>query len=157
MKKKSFVLYTDNIDIVEKLSDEQAGKLLKAVMRYQSDGTIPDDLDPMTDIVFMVIKGHLDRDGEKYAEICKKRSEAGKKGRAQATKNKQMLANANKSKQMLADNDNENENDNDIDIVNENVSENENDGILNDPNYSDEFKNAIKEIRAFKERKQRIG
>ena len=32
--KKSFILHIDSLDILEKLTDEQSGKLLKAMLDY---------------------------------------------------------------------------------------------------------------------------
>ena len=59
MDKKSFILYKNNKDLIESLSDEQAGKLLKAVFEYETTGEII-ELDPVTAIAFIAIKKELD-------------------------------------------------------------------------------------------------
>ena len=79
--KKSFLLYCDLIHTVQKLSDEQAGKLFKHVLEYVNDLN-PETEDLLTEVCFEPIKQNLKRDLRKYEEIRKKKSEAGKKGMA---------------------------------------------------------------------------
>lgn len=49
--KNSFILYHEFSDYINKLTDEQAGQLFKAIFAYEKDGTLP-ELDPITDMVF---------------------------------------------------------------------------------------------------------
>ena len=79
--KKSFLLYCDLIHTVQKLSDEQAGKLFKHVLEYVNDLN-PTTEDLLTEVCFEPIKQSLKRDLQKYEQIRKKKSEAGKKGMA---------------------------------------------------------------------------
>ena len=79
--KKSFLLYCDLIHTVQKLSDEQAGKLFKHVLEYVNDLN-PETEDLLTQVCFEPIKQNLKRDLQKYEQIRKKKSEAGKKGMA---------------------------------------------------------------------------
>ena len=137
-EKKSFIMYMDQLRLINKLSDEEAGKLLKAVYEYQATGEMA-ELPPAADMLFSVICNQLDRDNEKWARTVERRAEAGRNGGkakaensqlANASKSKQMLANASKSKQTLAnvaDNDNDNDNENDNDNGNENENDNDND------------------------------
>lgn len=76
--KKSFVMYLDNKDVFYELNDKQAGRLIKAIFKYQETGEITDDktLKPL----FISLKTTFDRDNKKWEEIKRKRSEAGKKG-----------------------------------------------------------------------------
>ena len=116
--KKSFILYSDSIHTIEKLSDVDAGLLLKHLMRYVND------LNPTTDnalveIAFEPIKQQLKRDLVKFEDVKVKRSEAGKAG---ANKRWQMLSNDNKPKQSIAKiavNDNVNVNDINIKVLEE--------------------------------------
>lgn len=78
MNKKSFVLYTDQKEIVDELDDEQAGKLFKAIYEYNTANTV--SLTGILKSVFMSFKIAFDRDEQKWNDITKKRSEAGKKG-----------------------------------------------------------------------------
>lgn len=79
MDKNSFLIYTDYQEQFELLTDEQAGKLIKAIIEYEKTGKIV-ELDGMTNMAFSFIKTQLDRDREKWQEEKQKRSEAGKRG-----------------------------------------------------------------------------
>lgn len=113
MAKDSFLMYTEWANQINRLTDAQAGTLLKAIFSYVKRDPIP-LLDDKTDMCFSFIQGQLDRDSKKYEDVCEKRRESGKKGgEANATKRKQMLPNATFGKQTVAnqaDNDNEYEN-----------------------------------------------
>lgn len=95
--KDSFILYTDQKEIIDKLTDEQAGKLIKAIYQYAKDGTTP-KLDMLLEIAFIPIKQNLERNSEKWEDIKQKRSEAGKLG-AEIKKQKQANAKFALSKQ----------------------------------------------------------
>ena len=81
MDKNSFLIYLDYQEQFELLTDEQAGQLIKAIIKYEKTGEIT-ELDGMTKMAFSFIKTQLDRDREKWQEEKKKRSEAGKRGMA---------------------------------------------------------------------------
>ena len=77
--KKSFVMYESWGAAIEKMSNEQAGELIKAIYSYQKDpDAVPED--PALAFVFELIKQQLDTDSQRYKEACAARSEAGKKG-----------------------------------------------------------------------------
>lgn len=78
--KKGFLLYYDYRKHLALLSDEDRGKLLMALLNYGERGDIPEDLGDMAFMAFSFITGQMDRDAQKYAETCRKRSEAGKQG-----------------------------------------------------------------------------
>lgn len=99
--KDSFILYTEQKEVVEKLTDEQAGKIFKAIYEYVQTDKMP-ELDGLLDIIIIPFKQSLDRNTEKWEEIKKKRSEAGKLG-AEIKKQKQAKeANANFAKNEIA-------------------------------------------------------
>ena len=102
------------------LVDTNGLQEIKALFRFAEDGTTPDFSGALM-MCFSFISSQMQRDKEKYIDICVKRAKAGKKGGKQKQAN---LANANHAKQKqanLADNDTENENDteNDTDIEND--------------------------------------
>lgn len=117
--KKSFVMYESWGAAIEKMSNEQAGELIKAIYAYQKDpDAVPED--PALVFVFELIKQQLDADSQRYKEACAARSEAGKKGgrpKANASDKKQMVSEESKKskcfseKAKKADNDNEYDND----------------------------------------------
>lgn len=123
--KNSFVLYTEQKAIFDKLSNEQAGKLIKAIYEYVEKGKI-DNIDEITNIIITPFITILDKDMQKYEEIKKKRAEAGAKGAKQKLANQ---ANAKSAKQKLA---------NQAVYDNEYVNEYDNDNIINDINNKKE-------------------
>ena len=77
--KRSFLLYCDIIHTVNKLSDEQAGKLFKYILSYVNDEhPVIDDI--IIDLVFEPIKQGLKRDLQKYLGICERNKNNGEKG-----------------------------------------------------------------------------
>ena len=82
--KKSFVLYTDKCAFINDptmaVSDEEAGRIFKAIIAYHQGIEIPQDRGTK-----MIMKTSFipdfERDAAKYEEIRKKRSEAGKNHR----------------------------------------------------------------------------
>lgn len=77
--KNSFLLYTDHKELWLKLSDEQAGKIMKMIIRYVTDEN-PEAPDELTDLLFLQFKQHLKRDLKKWEKYQQKQSENGKKG-----------------------------------------------------------------------------
>ncbi len=110
--RKSFVLHKDSLDILPDLTDEQAGKLFKAIHLYQIDEGL--NLDQITKMVFLPFKNQFIRDNEKYTETCERRAIAGSKG------GKQKVANASKCLQKVA---------NVADSVSKSVSKNKSDSV----------------------------
>ena len=115
--KKSFVMYESWGAAIEKMSNEQAGELIKAIYAYQKD---PDAApkDPALAFVFELIKQQLDADSQRYKEACAARSEAGKKGgrpKANASDKKQMVSEESKKSKCFSEKakkaDNEYDND----------------------------------------------
>ena len=67
-EKKSFLLYVDLIHTIEKLNDEQTGRLFKHILRYVNDQN-PEPQDQFTEVVFEPIKQSLKRDLVKCENI----------------------------------------------------------------------------------------
>ncbi len=93
-KKKSFLLHIDSLDILDDLTNGQAGVLFKAIKAYQKNEQY--ELDSIVKIAFSPFKNQFSRDDEKYSKTCERRAIAGSKG------GKQKVANASNSKQELA-------------------------------------------------------
>jgi hypothetical protein len=77
--KKSFVLYTDQREVFDELSDEDAGKLIKHIFSYVNDED-PVTEDKLIKVAFLPIKTQLKRDLRIWDEKKEQRAEAGKKG-----------------------------------------------------------------------------
>lgn len=143
MEKDSFILYTEQKEVVDKLTDEQAGKIFKAIYEYVKTDKMP-KLDGLLDIVIIPFKQSLDRNMEKWEEIKKKRSEAGKIG-AEIKKQKQAKeANANFAKNKIA---NQAVNVNVPVPVNVNVNDNVTTTVVN--NASDSCVDGLQKIIGF--------
>lgn len=106
-KRNTFVLRTSYASIFTELPVEKAGALVRAIFVYVTTGKEPEFLELDTSMAFKFIKKDIDYDAEKYAEVCAKRAEIGRKGGlAKATKSYQKLANVSKSsKSWHIDND----------------------------------------------------
>lgn len=78
--KKSFVLYKSWLPLFEGMTDEQAGKIFKAICSYQSgeDCARPDD--GLLGAIYDMIANQFAEDDTKYDEACQKNAENGKKG-----------------------------------------------------------------------------
>jgi len=91
--KKSFLMHIDSLDILDDLTNEQAGELFNAIRSHQIGEEI--ELHGVVRIAFSPFKNQFKRDDEKYQTTCKRRAEAGSKG------GKQKVANASKCKQTI--------------------------------------------------------
>lgn len=100
--KDSFILYTDQRAVIEKLTDEQAGKLIKAIYQYTEEGTMP-ELDTLLEIAIIPIKQNIDKNNEKWEEERQKRSEAGRLGGLKKAKNQQPTSSTKQSQAGLSD------------------------------------------------------
>lgn len=97
MEKKSFVMYADYQKHIARLSDGDAGKLMKAIFAYVN-GSDEVQLSPAADMAFSFIKERIDHDTEKWNAICQKRSEAGKKS-GESRRSKQTRTKTSKHEQ----------------------------------------------------------
>lgn len=161
MANKSFVMYDSWTEMVEDLTDEEAGRLLKAIYAYRQDRTHkPDDrsLRP----VFNILKQRFEEDDEAYQEKVAKRAEASRK--ANGIKRKQSESNGvNRSQsesnganrnQMETDTDTEFDTDTDTDTVTDTESDKE---IKKKPSRAAFVKPTLEEIKAYcKERKNNV-
>lgn len=117
MDKNSFLMYLDYEEQFNLLTDEQIGQLMRAIIKYEKTGEIP-ELDGMLKMAFSFIKTQLDRDREKYNQKCEKNRENAKKGGRPKKQKDIKKPNGFKENQMEAkkpDNDNEDDDENDND------------------------------------------
>ena len=74
-KRKGFIVFFDIAESLEAFNDEETGRIFRAMIAYAKNG---EEL-PLPDreaIAFGFIKPQLERDGERYADICAKRKAA---------------------------------------------------------------------------------
>lgn len=78
---KSFLLYADNYELIEDLTNEEKGQWIEAVFLYKREGKITEfPKGSLLKTAFKVKKNHLDRDSQAWEESKSRRAEAGKKG-----------------------------------------------------------------------------
>ena len=69
--RKSFIIHNDSLDILDQLTDQQAGKLFKAISCYQKTGRINQD-DQLVKIAIIPFINQFKRDEEKYLNIIER-------------------------------------------------------------------------------------
>mgnify|MGYP000583389086 CR=1 FL=1 len=77
-KRKSFLVYKDSLSVLDELTNEQAGLLIKAMKSYHDGEEL--NLDALTKIVFSPFKAQFERDAEKYEKIVERNRGNGSKG-----------------------------------------------------------------------------
>ena len=107
--KKSFILHYDSLDVLDVITDEQCGKLLKKMRSYHNWNDYSSD-DKLVDAVFMQFKNQFDRDKEKYEIVCDKNKDNVRK---RWDKKNTTVYDRIRSDTKNTDNDNDNDNDND--------------------------------------------
>ena len=141
---KAFLLRYEHRVLLEYLEPAEVKKLMFSLFDFAETGeiTVPDDSSPAFLMAFRVIADNIERDKAKYAEISRKRAEAGRTGGlAKANNAKQGLANIanatndNQSKANQADieKDKEKDKDKDSDYLFDDVLDN-NEGVYNNIN-----------------------
>lgn len=126
--KKSFVLYTEIIHTVRKLSNEKAGELFKHILAYVNDEQ-PEANDILIEIAFEPIKQALKKDLIKWEETSSKKATSGsigglKSGEARRAKAEQAKAIATKNEANEANASNLKQNEHVNVYVNDNVNVN---------------------------------
>ena len=114
--KTSFILYADQRSYFDKLTDEEAGRLIKHIFSYVNDEN-PNPVDRITDLSFEPIKLQLKRDLIKYESIVNRNKSNGSLGgrpKTQEEPKKPTGLSGNPNKPKKADTDTDNVNDTDI-------------------------------------------
>lgn len=123
-KKNSFIIYNDQLDILDDLTNEQAGILLKAMLKYSLTGEVI-ELPLVLKIAFTPIRQQMDRNNQKYENICERnRKNIEKRWDTKNTTGKIGIPKNTKN----TDNDTDTDNDKD----NNSLTESERDGIAKD-------------------------
>ena len=68
----SFLLYKDNRELLEDLTNEEKGILFQALYDFACDGVEPDFKDRAVKVAYRTMRNSIERDDIKYAERCKK-------------------------------------------------------------------------------------
>ena len=141
--KDSFLLYVNQIETFEQLTDKQAGKLIKGIYAYAATGELP-ELEPLLKMAFTSIKQSIDRNAKKYEEKCKRNKENGKLGgrpkKANGFEENPEKPNGFEENRMVQKKpDSDSDNDNDSDSDNDNDSDNKlNNSVCNNTHTREE-------------------
>ena len=112
--KDSFVLHNDSLRVLDKLSDEQAGKLFKAIKAYHLGNSY--DLDFALEMAFLPFENQFERDKIAYEKVCNRNKTNGSKGgrprKPKETEKTQVVL--DKPKKADSDSDSDSVNDNEI-------------------------------------------
>lgn len=131
---ESFILYTDSLEVLDALTDEQAGLLFRAIYAYQSGDAekVVDILDscPTVNVAFVHFRQYFKRNEARYNETSEKRAEAARKRwdntsnanvcksmQSDAKACKSMQKHAKRCKDMQSDAYTDTDTDTDIDIL----------------------------------------
>lgn len=93
-EQKGFVIYGDTQEVVNRLTDEEAGQLLKGMLAYFNNGKEP-KFKGVLEFVFIPIRQQMDRDSDKYEAKCERMRENANKRWKNANESKSMQTYAN--------------------------------------------------------------
>lgn len=74
--RKAMLIHFDFLPALETLSNAEAGKLFKAILRYNAYGELPEKLGKCEALLFQQLKAQHDRDAAHYEITSQKRREA---------------------------------------------------------------------------------
>lgn len=120
MEKKSFLMNVDYEEQLEDLTNEELGILMRAIFKYEKDGTEP-KFSGLLKMAFAFIKENLNRNREKYDKRCETSAINGAKGGRPRNEKPNSKPNEKPKKPKKADNDNEDDNEYEDDNDNEDV------------------------------------
>ena len=75
---KYLKIFTDFLEVMDPLTDEEAGRLYRAMLAYAKDGSEP-ELSGNERFLWTVAKQHIDREAATYENMVNARREAGRK------------------------------------------------------------------------------
>jgi len=78
--KNSFLLFHDQRQMIEQLSDNKRGKLMLSLYNYSELGIHPDFSDVGLNVAFASIKAAMDRSTEKYKAVVERNKRNGARG-----------------------------------------------------------------------------
>lgn len=101
--KDSFVMRTENKVSIDRMSDADAGRLLKAILAHVAGEDVDEADEPLAvQLMLPLITGQIDRADEKYQETVEKRRAAGALG-GRAKQSQANDSNAKQSQAMISD------------------------------------------------------
>ena len=97
--KKGFILFLNFLPMIDALTDEEAGRLIKAIMHHENGEEIDLTNDRLVQAAYLGITPQIDLQNEKWEKTKEARREAGRRGGlAKVSNAKQTLANDSNAK-----------------------------------------------------------
>ena len=152
-EKKSIMLYLDAVEQWDMLSDEQAGKLIKALLRYGKNGERLETNDGMLSMAFSFMAAQLDRDGDKYEKKCLKNAENIRKRWNKNTTNvydRIQMNTKHTDTDTDKDTDTDTHTDKDTDIIKKKEKASAIDKILSEYTQDEKLQNALRDFIKFR-------
>jgi hypothetical protein len=122
MGKNSFLFYRDWYDVIKGLPVDEQLDVFNAIMAYAFDGETPSD--KYIHAITALMRSTIDRDNNKYADVCQKRKDAIEKRWAKYKSIQNIQKYTNDTNHTNYTNYTDNDNDNDNDNVNDNDNDN---------------------------------
>ena len=101
-KHDSFLVKHDVRPLIDNMTDEQAGALLKALISFSAEGQTSDFDDPLLSATYSMMRGHIEEHDRRYQEKCERNRENGQKGGEEAQKRRKANATENERPQANA-------------------------------------------------------
>ena len=98
-----FMVYHGDGKNLEMLDNDSLGAIMRALIRYAREGEEPANLDPMTMVVFAMLREKIDFDAAKYQKKSEAGSKSGGRPKAEESSKKQTEADGSKNKQTKAE------------------------------------------------------
>ena len=98
-----FMVYHGDGKNLEMLDNYSLGAIMRALIRYAREGEEPANLDPMTMVVFAMLREKIDFDAAKYQKKSEAGSKSGGRPKAEESSKKQTEADGSKNKQTEAE------------------------------------------------------
>lgn len=98
-----FMVYHSDGKNLEMLDNDSLGAIMRALIRYAREGEEPANLDPMTMVVFAMLREKIDFDAAKYQKKSEAGSKSGGRPKAEESIKKQTEAGGIKNKQTEAE------------------------------------------------------
>ena len=76
--RKHFYMYHDYWTMFRLLTDDELGKLMRAIFLYETEAALPVGLDEKLNLIFYTVKDALDREKDRYTAVCNKNKENAK-------------------------------------------------------------------------------
>lgn len=98
-----FMVYHGDGKNLEMLDNDSLGAIMRALIRYAREGEEPANLDPMTMVVFAMLREKIDFDAAKYQKKSEAGAKSGGRPKAEESSKKQTEADGSKNKQTEAE------------------------------------------------------